>query len=296
MAGLSPDGETMPEASGVMAGAPQLLRKLSVRGPWNNLGPSNLAIMASSIAIYKPSPSATGELQPHAIAVGTLTTWLPIFCSESGRLLANLQASHSQPHVITFQNPDEKPVIITKSKNGWVRAWDGDDYHLIFEREICQGSSLRQIYAYAHGEPEERRLRVVAMQTWLGPHNTRRDEAVGLVHILNGDTGETLHALMLEEQMQCLGGYFYSDGGRQRIVTAGTGGLVVVIDPEAGHIVQQMRGHTNFNVELACFESDESTPVPYVVVSCESGDHNVQVWFLAAYDAQLLYAAPGHPV
>jgi WD40 repeat protein len=221
----------------------------------------------SAMAIYKPSPALSGGPHPPRIAVVSRSTALRILCSQTGTELAALDGPEPQKAVTIHYRPDGRPVIVTRSELNYVWAWDGDDYHLVFKRSLGAGLRFQHLYTYA--EPEEGRLRVIAVERLHLPS----------LFVLDGDTGGTLHRLALDDQMHCVGGYVWSDGEdfRQRFVAAGTTGQVLVIDPEAGQILRKMQDHRNYNVVLACFESDESPPVPYVVVACESDDHKVQV-------------------
>jgi hypothetical protein len=284
----TPNGETAPAAAGERPSSPRVLRELTIEESSRSYhGAPTIGILVTSMAIYRPSPSARGELQPHRIALGSLASSPSISCSETGELLAGLESPEPQPHVITFQCSDGRPVIITGDHKGWVRAWEGDDYRPIFEQNIHGDASRQQLYAY--GGPGEGRLRVVALQAWFGPHQAQQ----ALVHVLNGDTGEMLQTLVLEGVMQLIRGYVCSEGHRQRIVVAGSRGEVVVIDPEAGEVVQQMRGEGDKRITaLACFESDESPPVPHVVASCESSEENVQVGIECSYAGPGGYLTP----
>jgi WD40 repeat protein len=264
-ASAPPGEEASTLAPGHEESNPRLLREAFLRDI------SRPGSQMKSMAIYKPSPAPSGEPQPHRIVVGHPILSLPIVCTRSGAVLAGLENPLSDPQeqVSTHQRSDGAPVILTKSSGGLLRAYDGDDYRLLYQSADIRDWRVHRFLAY--NDPERGQLRVVTVVA-RGSRSTRLD-------VLSGDTAETLHSLVVNESVHCLGGYVWSDGHarRQRVVTAGTDGLVVVIDPEAGQIVQQMRGHHKFNVALACFESDESPPVPYVVVSCETDDHKVQV-------------------
>jgi hypothetical protein len=205
---------------------PRLLRTLTASDSLASL-PSSMAV------IYKPS----GESHPHRIAIATEATALRILCSVTGIELAALEGPEPQTSVTNHHRPDGRPVIVLKSVSNHVWAWDGDDYSLIFKRTLGGGVRLQHLYTYT--EPEEGNLRVVVVER---AHTSPR------LHVLDGDTGETLHSLVLADRIHRVGGYVWSDGGalRQRFVAAGTRGVVVVIDPEAGQVVQQMRGHANY--------------------------------------------------
>jgi hypothetical protein len=208
-------------APGHEEGGPRLLREVSIDG----VSGVDRGARFKSMAIYKPSPAPSGELQPHRIVVGTAGDSVPIVCSRSGRLLAELEGSDFiQSYVTTHQRSDGSPVILTKGTTGVVCAWDGDDYRLIFENTGVGGSRPAQTLAY--NEPERGQLRVVMTV----------GASASSLQVLDGDTGETLHSLELDEGARCLGAYIWSDdhARRQRVVTVGTRGLVVVIDPEAG--------------------------------------------------------------
>jgi hypothetical protein len=152
------------------------------------------------MAIYKPSPAPGGEPYPHRIAVAFQVLALRILCSQTGTELAALDGPDPPTSVTTHHRPDGRPVIVTRSELNYVWAWDGDDYHLVFKRSLGLGLRLQHLYTYA--EPEEGRLRVIAVERAQTPR----------LFVLDGDTGETLHTLVLEEQMHCVGGYVWSDG------------------------------------------------------------------------------------
>jgi hypothetical protein len=191
---------------------------------------------------------------------------MPIFCTRSGECLAELPGP-SQHQVTTHVQTDGRPIILSTTATDIIRVWDGDDYQLLFERQlpIKGGDRMRTLLPYC--ETESGSLRVVALEVH---HHSR-------LHVLEGETGGTLHVVVIKHEVECLGGCYSSAGRRQRVLVGARSGHVLVLEPETGEIVFKSFGHQSLVNAVAAFEAGNPPAVSYILASHDCTRHRVLV-------------------
>jgi hypothetical protein len=135
-----------------------------------------------------------------------------------------------------------KPRIVAGDQTATIRAWDGDDFSLLFTHNELENQYPSMLTSYLR--PSNGDARVVV--GW----------ASGRVSILNGESGACLIAMEVFSKDVGIRviATFTGPSQQQRLVVGGKTGQVKVYEAENGTLLHELAGHKTDITKLVCYE------------------------------------------